>query len=307
MALTAVGLTNGGVTAHYGFRYDDSLAPPLNPGGPEPARTNAVIAACENDFNIMTGWFGNIALDVNVPIAVNITQNAGGASWLLNNGNLGVTINASTGLASFVRYLLVAEMVEQLMRAQGGAQGGGWFGPGTEGSDGEGLSRFLAAQFLVLNGLGNPPSGFTNSNLWLSSSRPDWVNKTAANDGPDQFTGCSLLFIYYLFNQLGFSLNAIVAAASPSLAGVYYNLTGDSADPFLAFKLLLDTAFPGTSIITRGNLDNPFPLPSAAVLSTLRFMRKTEPGIKVLRLISSKGASSLRAALNSDRAASLVE
>jgi hypothetical protein len=51
MTQTTSGLTNGGVTNHYAFHYDDSLSAPINPGGPEPARTNAVIAACEADFN----------------------------------------------------------------------------------------------------------------------------------------------------------------------------------------------------------------------------------------------------------------
>lgn len=257
MALTTNGLTNGGVTAHYRFQYDDSLSAPRNPGGPEPARTNAVIAACENDFNLMSGWFANIALDVNFTIPVNVTQNGGGASWSLGGGNLTVTINPANGNAAFVRYLLVSEMVEQFMRAQGR----GWYGTNTEGSEGEGLSRFLAAQFFVLNGFGNPPAGFTNSNTWLSSPRADFVNNiNTTDDGPDAITGCSLLFIWYLFAQLGFSVNTIVAAGASTLGGVYRNLTGDNADPFPFFKQLLDTAFPGTSTITTGNLDNPFPL-----------------------------------------------
>ena len=80
MAPITTGLTNGGVTAHYAFTYDDSLGAPLNPGGAEPARTNAVIAGAETDFNLMSGWFANQALDVNFTIPVNITQNGGGAS-----------------------------------------------------------------------------------------------------------------------------------------------------------------------------------------------------------------------------------
>jgi len=55
MAYITTGLTNGGVTTHYKFSYDKSLAAPA---GPEPARTNAVIAACEADYNLMHGWFG---------------------------------------------------------------------------------------------------------------------------------------------------------------------------------------------------------------------------------------------------------
>lgn len=305
--LTANGLTpNGGLTTHYQFQYDDSLFkdPQKNPNGPEPARTNSVIAACENDYNWMAELFGNPALLPNLPIAVNVTQNAGGAGWDFRNGNLTVTINPGTGSASFVRYLLVAEIVEQFEAAQGR----GWFGSGTEGSEGEGLSRFLATQFFALNGFGNTPAGFANSNAWLSSSRADNVNNISpGDDGPDAATGCALLFIYYLFSQLGFSLGAIVAAGATPLSGVYKNLTGDPGDPFPAFKRLLDTAFPGTSTITQGNLDNPFPLPSAAELSTLKYLRKDAPGTKVLRNpIASKNVGNLRALLNSDRTTSLV-
>jgi hypothetical protein len=258
MALTTTGLTNGGLTTHYRFQYDDSLqTTAANPGGPEPARTNAVIAGCEGDFNQMTGWFGGIALDVNFPIAVNVTQNGGGASWNLSDGNLTVTINPAAENANQVRYHLVMEMTEQFMRAQGL----GWYGQSTEGSAGEGLSRFLATQFMVNNGLGNQPAGFDNSNGWLSTGRADFVNNISpTDDGPDAVTGCALCFIYYLVAQLGFSRDQIVAAGASTLGGVYRNLTGDVADPFPFFKQLLDTALPGTSTITAGNLDNPFPL-----------------------------------------------
>ena len=257
MTLTTTGLTKGGTTTHYQFQYDDSLSAPINPGGPEPARTIAVIAACENDFNLMSGWFGNVAPDVNVPIPVNVTQFGGGASWSLRGRNLTITINPFLGDATLVRYLLVAEMTEQFMRAQGR----GWYGTGTEGSEGEGLSRFLAAQFLAVNGLGNPPAGFTNSNLWMASSRADYVNFiNPTDDGPDIITGCSLLFIWYLFSQLSFGVNAIVAAGASTLGGVYRNLTGDPADPFPPFKRLLDYYFPGTRTTSGPNPDNPFPL-----------------------------------------------
>jgi hypothetical protein len=171
----------------------------------------------------MSGWFGGTALDVNFRIPVNVTQNGGGASWSTSGRNLTVTINPASDTATLVRYLLVAEMVEQFMRAQGR----GWFGQNTEGSQGEGLSRFLGAQFLAVNGLGAPPAGFANSNSWLSTSRADFVNNiNRTDDGPDAITGCSLLFIYYLFFQLGFSINAIVAAGANTLGGVYRNLTG---------------------------------------------------------------------------------
>jgi hypothetical protein len=57
MAFTTTGLSNGGLTTHYNFQYNDSLEQSAaNPTEPEPARTNAVIAAAEGDFNQMTNW-----------------------------------------------------------------------------------------------------------------------------------------------------------------------------------------------------------------------------------------------------------
>lgn len=41
MTLISTGLTNGDVTTHYRFQYDDSLNAPINPTGPEPARLSA--------------------------------------------------------------------------------------------------------------------------------------------------------------------------------------------------------------------------------------------------------------------------
>jgi hypothetical protein len=257
MAQITTGLV-GNPTTHYSFSYDSSLQRTAsNPTGPEPSRTNALIAACEADFNLMSGWFGNPALDYKIPCTVQVTQNGGGASWGLGGGNLGVTLNPGGGDVTMCRYLLVAEMTEQFMREQGR----GWYGTNTEGSEGEGLSRFLAARFLAINGLGLPPAGFDNSNAWMNSPRNDFVNNiNKTDDGPDAITGCSLLFIYYLFSQLGYTVDQIVAAGAPTLAGVYNNLTHDPGDPFPYFKALVDSAYPGTSTIAGPDLDNPFPL-----------------------------------------------
>jgi hypothetical protein len=257
MALTSTGLANGGTTIHYRFGYDDSLSAPMNPAGPEPARANDVIAVCEGDYGLMSRWFGNIGLDVNAPMTVNITPNGGGASWGSRGRDLTVTINPGNGDASHIRYLLVSEIVEVFMRAQGR----NWYGDGNEGSEGEGLSRFLGAQFLAQNKLGKPPANFTVSNIWLRSDRPDFVNNTDPGDhDPDVKSGCSTLFLYYLNAQLGHSVERIVSAGAKNLGGVYHVLTGTQIDPFPRFKRLLDHYFPGRAEIHAGNLDNPFPL-----------------------------------------------
>ena len=101
----------------------------------------------------------------------------------------------------------------------------------------------------------------STATIGSGSSRADFVNNILPlDDGPDAATGCSVLFIYYLFSQLGFSINAIVAAGASTLGRVYQNLNGTTNDPFPAFKRVLDRYFPGTSLITKTNLDNPFPL-----------------------------------------------
>ncbi len=249
MTYTTAGLTGGGRTAHYQIQYDDSLsaADGVN-------RANGLIAVCENDFALVAGWFDNIALTVGTPITVQIAPGSyASASW-------GPPITLVPGDGSsldLVRYLLVSELTEMFMLAQNK----GWFGAGNEGSAGEGLSRFLAGQFLIANGLGVTEPGFGLANSWMSSPRADYVNNIDVLDhGIDAKTGCAILFIYYLHTQLGFPIKSIVAAAAPELSGVYRNLTGDPADPFPVFKLLLDTYYPGTTTIPGANPDNPYPL-----------------------------------------------
>jgi hypothetical protein len=267
MALITTGLTNGGVTAHYKFSYDASFAnSAANPNGPEPARTNAVIAACENDYNLMSSWFGG---GVNVTgMSVQVTANNGiGASWNGSAGSSTIQLNDAQGQSYrldpvYLRYLIIVEAVEIFMMAQNI----GWFDSahGNEGSKGEGMSRFLGSQFLAQNGslgLGIDAS-FAVAKLWLNSPRNDFVNNAPDDTGYDATNGCTTLFIYYLFHQLGFSIKQIVAAGASTLAGVYKHLTGDPTDPFPFFKLLLDTAFPShtSSAVPGPNFDDPWPL-----------------------------------------------
>lgn len=261
MALTTNGLTNGGVTAHYNFSYDDSFA---GSGGPEPARTNAVIAACENDYNLMSGWFGG-GLNV-TGMTVQVTATNGiGAGWSGSSTSSTVTLKDAQGQSfrfnpAYLRYLLISEVTEIFMMTQAI----GWFQSGNEGSKGEGLSRFLGSQFLAQNGfLGlGIDADYAVADLWLNSPRQDFVNNDPDDNGYDATNGCTTLFIYYLFHQLGFTINQIVAAGASTLAAVYTNLTGDAGDPFPLFKRLLDTAFPSqtTSAVPGPNFDDPWPL-----------------------------------------------
>lgn len=269
---TTAGLTGGGTTTHYQFRYDSALTT----SGLEPARTNALIAKCEADFNIMKGWFGGIELSFSYPVSILVANLGGGAGW-----GPPITLKGGGGDANVLRDLMVAEVTEMFMLAQGK----GWFAPdgSNEQSSGEGLSHFLNEQFEI--GDGRPPGLAFNAGIWLNSSLPttnpastrfgppptsydygsryDYVNNVLEYDHSNSpASGCSVMFLWYLFTQLGFSTAQICQAGASTLGGVYKNLTGDNADPFPFFKLLLDNAYPPdtASSIPGPNFDNPFPL-----------------------------------------------
>jgi Polyglycine hydrolase-like, structural repeat len=263
MAFVTTGLVNGGVTTHYKFSYDDALA---SPAGPEPARTNAVIAACEADYNSMFGWFGS-GLTV-TGMSVQVTTQSNGASWSGTSSSSTIELKAQGASYSnnpaYLRYLLIAEVTEIFMMTQNK----GWFQGSNEGSKGEGLSRFLSGQFLVANGfLGvGIDADYAVADLWLNSTRQDFVNNAPDDNGYNATNGCTTLFIYYLFHQLGYGIDQIVAAAGATLTAVYKNLTGDPRDPFPLFKRMLDARFPSTSgsAVPGPNFDDPWPLGDVA-------------------------------------------
>jgi hypothetical protein len=278
-------LKSAGSTAHYSISYDDSLS--ASDGA---ARAAQLLAVCEQDYNLMSTWFPGLSLPYALPVAVNIIPGGyAGASWgppiSLRPGN-GSGINV-------VRYLLVAEVVEMFMLAQNK----GWFAAdgSNEGSAGEGLSRYLSTEFLVQTGLGSTMPGFDTARFWLNSDRLDYVNNIDQYDhAPDAKSGCSTLFLYYLSYQRGYDIKRIIAAGASTLSGVYRNLTGDAADPFPAFKQMLDRAFPRTdargnpinSVIPGPNPDNPYPLnvTQSEVPMSVRVFWRMNPGRNVVNL-----------------------
>ena len=254
MGLQNTGLPNGGVTTNYKFLYDSALA---GPGGIEPARTTLLMQNCDADFALMQSWFPGVSFPFSTPMEVDINNDPGGtASW-----GPPVQLNDSVDSANYLRMLLIAEVTEMFMKSQAA----GWF-PGNEGSCGEGLSRFLAEQFLIESGAGLslfPSWGWTAS-TWLSSTsptQPDWINNVDPDGDTNKLEiGCNILFLYYLFVNLQFTINQIIAAAASTPAGVYNNLTGDPGNPFPFFQALVN-AYPGPGGLTTGtNLDNPFPV-----------------------------------------------
>jgi hypothetical protein len=154
-----------GVTHVYAFWYESCL----KSQGVEPARTNqlllrtftpaAVIA--DDDYDLMQGWFPRIFLTSSStpPLRVDVANLGGGAK-----GNYPVvTLKPGSGDDTFVRDLIVAEVTEFFMLVQKK----GWFSPdgSVEQSCGEGLSRFLAQQFLMLK---------TNGPYWIPGAQLSW-------------------------------------------------------------------------------------------------------------------------------------
>jgi hypothetical protein len=290
------GLMGGGVTANYAFSYDASLQQTAaNPTGLEPARTNAVIASCDTDFSWMAGLFPNtvnISTVTSLPITVYVTALSGGA-----NTTAQIRARPGNAPAEWIRCLLVAEVTEIFMHAQ--HTGWGYAGGvSNEQSCGEALSLFLTEQFQLH--IGATLTSNNCSDTWLNSalptsnnastryydktstsqgydygSRVDYVNSTLNWPGNGPGTGCSMLFLYYLYHQLGFSIPDIIANApgfnasgqpndGACLRGVYQNLTGDSSDPFPFFAQLLANAYPPDQVATipGSNPDDPWPLGS---------------------------------------------
>ncbi len=296
------GLTGGGTTTHYQFYYDPVLA---GAGGLEPARTNAIIASCEIDFAWLQNQFAGVTIAVTVPIPTYVTAlgtaNGWGASWYP------LVLQPFTRPATFLRCMMIAEVSEMFMDSQHKGWGYTALG-GSEQSCGEGLSLFLTTQFQIANNVNQgsllnngAPDAWLNTSLPASNpqstefdakgkfgpagthygSRTDYVNSTLPEAGNGPGTGCSILFIYYLYHQLGFSIPAIIAAApglnssglpndGASLRGVYQNLTGDTSDPFPYFAALLAAAYPPdqdqAASIPGPNTDDPWPLGSLSFL-----------------------------------------
>lgn len=292
-------------TAHFTFEYDQTLnqAAATALGG-------AIAFNAEADYNLVSSWFDGLTPS-GVPFNVKINQPSKTRSGS-NDGNKQITIDigASTDFA-LGREVLVAEFIE-IFEA---AQGKGW---AAGKSNGESLSQvggftIVPTKAISFNG---PPT-------WLDTSvappppapppppqqiRPDFVSVTEATDKNAISYGCGVLFLYYLVSQLGFSMRAIVQAASDTLEGVYQNLTKDSQVFASAFAPLLATKFPPGVPSNLAGSTNPFPLPTSRVLSLSRYLaaHPLSPGQSLADMVGSKNIGNLRAILNSDRPVSLI-
>ena len=237
MTLVALGRTD-----HFEIEYDDSLE--LAEGR---LAANGLLETCEGDYALMSTWFDG-AEPAARPISIKLIGEE-------SSKPLTQQIELAPGPAATsprVRYLFVMEVSKLFMLSHER----GWLTPLGAGP-GSSLSPFLGAMALAAHGLGSPDCDFQHANDWMGSERADYVN--FSDDSPEA-VGCGVLFLYYLLVQQGFTVNQIVGAGAPDLGGVYRNLTGDLVDPFVVFKSLLETRYPGATTIPDDHPDNPWPI-----------------------------------------------
>jgi hypothetical protein len=313
MAFVTTSLPNNGVTTHYAVSYDDALA---KTAGLD--RALDLLNYCESDLALIQSWFTGVNYQFAFPIYVQITGDSGGARWmdppdiaLWFGFHTSIDImpgpNPTTGL---IRFLVVAEVTEMFMASQKRQ----WFGDthvsgADEGSMGESLSRFLAFQFLSITGVSKAIfPGFSVTPLWLNDLvRANFVDVAPDDNAPDAITGCGTCFILFLKDQLGFTIPQIIAAAAPTLGGVYANLNPGKTDGWQTFKDLVDLHYPigGTKLFPP--LDSIFPvadLSGFSAPSLLSWVSNDTPNIARI-FLSHPVAAGVDVMLSSDDPASI--
>ena len=253
MPYVNTGLPNSGSTDYFVFQYDQALSAQR---GRDLARD--LMRYCDADFAQMMSWFSGRGLDMSPPIHVSlnsITTNKEGiateavmASWqgLITDvmhvdiylGEARLSVGTPTQMA---RCLLGAEVSEMFMRNMSLPHNNPWFTPKHEGNKGESLSLFLSAKLFReaypdARAFPTPAGGFSSTvtDLWLNSSRDNFLEVDDDDLGPNEKIGCGTLFLWYLHDQCGYAIDAIINAGAGKLSSVYANLTGDELDERVA-------------------------------------------------------------------------
>ena len=251
-----------GQTAHFTIQYDETLIG--SDGKPNAIlRAQRVMNVCEGEFVLLAGWYkitDGFGPDNRITVQLTTVTGGGannqgyqGSNTLIQIGNQTSNVNAAAAAESSCMSL-IAELVEVFASYRNQHGNGAW---NAKKSDGEGLSLLCARERF-----GQGYSQFYGVpwiNTWLQSSRDtQWIGASESTDKNPLSFGLSLLFLYYLKDQRGFSIPAIIAAGGDSLATTYSNLTGTN-DAVNAFSQLIGRYFP------QGNTpqlatEDPFPL-----------------------------------------------
>ena len=236
-----------GSTAHFVYQWDDMV------NGSQ-QRATALQATCEGDlsrleslFNEFHGFDGNqvtlIAGNPGGGLAVNNGFHSDGTTSITVTAWSGV--NPATTADAGVRLEFIAEMSEVMMSLRNTRRGStSW---NASGSNGEGLSQFLAEWFYRSayydSQLQHGPRRITE---WLNGSgRPDFVTKTEATDRNFVSFGCAFLFLHFLHTQKGYTVQDIITNGAGTLEATYTALAGHGGG-WAEFTGLLTRFYPVT-------------------------------------------------------------
>ncbi|MGZ4617399.1 MAG: hypothetical protein ACXV5Q_03070 [Frankiaceae bacterium] len=235
-------------SAHFVYKWDDTVNGSLQ-------RAAALQATCEKDLSTLESLFGEFnGFDGN---RVTVIAGDPGSGALARNtkfhsdGTTAITVTAWSGVNpaatadAGVRLEFIAEMSEVMMGLRNARRKSTTWNPG--GSNGEGLSQFLAEWFYRSAyydaQLGHGPRRITG---WLNGSgRPDWVTKTDSKDDDEVTYGCAFLFLHFLHTQKGYSVQDIITKGADTLEATYTALTGHGGG-WTEFIGLLNRFYPMT-------------------------------------------------------------
>ena len=222
-------IMEAGRTEHIVVNYDDSRGPDAG------SRAQMLLGSCEADLMRLERDYFRIA-GIFEPPSPPLLVVVSSGSFASNNGydpHRQSTITIETFPVALdqdladetVRMLFVAEAAEVLMEFLN-VLAQRWH---SRLSDGEGLSRVLAAEFYpdaYYGAMIHGPFG----NAWLiDASRSDptqagrWISRNDSSDTRADSFGCAALFIYYLRSQLGYPWDHICSWAGPRRPVVLLN------------------------------------------------------------------------------------
>jgi hypothetical protein len=246
-----------GKTFHFDVKYDDNS--PTARG-----IAQKVLETCEDDFQFFYRLFNVQAHDLGmdfgptntIQIIVKPLDGAGASNQGFKaDGTTSIAINDSCTVEQGPM-AMVAELVEIFMVYNNlKSNNPTWM---AHNSDGEGLSQYC--QYLRYPEI-YQTLGQNCVNTWFRiNSNVDILTEPAQTDGDDASTGGTLLFLFFLETQLGFSPADIIQEAGSSPAETFTKLTGRGGGPD-EFKGLIERFF-HMDPLHRPPLvrDNPFPL-----------------------------------------------
>jgi hypothetical protein len=276
MAYTQAGLPNGGNTNRFEIHYDTSLSirRGLN-------LATELMKVCDSDYQWLKTYFPTAVVGLpasRIRIWIdNVTDPDKflSASWI-GFGLIPFDVNVRVGempitrmrAVDAVRWLILTEVSEMLMRErQGWVAWNDWFGSFNEGSKGEALSQVFGVEFIrthLPGVISIPGESMSTSSEWLKlSNRPDFVSVNVDTNKPGAETGCGIQFLLYLHDQLGFSLEQIIANGGSTLANVYHNLTGDAiSNAYSKFVDIVNLHYPWDDRPYDPPLETTFPAPN---------------------------------------------